>query len=153
MSLADQIAAATAETRTLMGRAIPGAEHAPCKAQSAWSAEVLDRLCTPTAPRCRHLARRPIQPAFAFIWEGHWRCRRCVQDHAQAEHKAMQNGTWRGLGSEEEGTCDRCRTEVGPNLLTATVLRTDMFVVQAAICPRCERTLVREGGRLLGTAP
>jgi hypothetical protein len=63
---------------------------------------------------------------------------------------AQRAGLWAGLGTVEEGTCDRCRRYVGCQRLTPTVLRVDLWVVHLAVCPRCERTVLADGAQLLG---
>ncbi|MDN5858794.1 MAG: hypothetical protein L0H84_09245 [Pseudonocardia sp.] len=153
-ALEDQIAAASADTRDRIARALPGAEDVkPATSHSAWSEATLDRLCAPDVPRCRHLRRRPVQPSYVLVWEGHWRCVGCADEDARRQHDAMRDGTWRStLGTVEERTCDRCRREVGPDLLTPTILRDHMLVVVAALCPRCVRLMQCEGGQLLEPA-
>lgn len=131
--LADQIAAANAEVRGLLTTTMPGIELAKGE-PPAWAAEMLDRHLTPTAPRCAHIAARPVQPTFLFAWEGHARCRSCVQAFALTQLAAGAT-----LGDAEEGTCDRCREHVGADQLTTLVIRIDLWVLQGALCPPCSR--------------
>ena len=150
--LRDQVSAAKAEARRIVTNAVPGADNVPItRDKPGWASAVVDRLLAdPSGQRCKHLIKRPVQPAFAIIWEGHWRCRACMAGNAEEQQQRIRAGTYVGLGAVEEGTCDRCRLEVGPKNLTQTILRVDLWIVVAAICPRCERQLHREGGRTLG---
>jgi hypothetical protein len=135
----DQWQAAIAEMRTMVGRVV-GTDHTTHKnRQSPVFLELWERFVD--APRCEHLAKRPLQPALLTVHFGVWLCRACVVTFGQRWKSSRSS-----LGPIEEHTCDRCRRFVTD--FTVAVIREDIWMFTAAICKRCERDLVALGGQL-----
>jgi hypothetical protein len=142
----DQYDAARREARKLMQRVLPGIENVPVSGEPhPWVARIFDRFLTPFTARCRHIDARPVQPVFLNVSEGVWRCRRCVGDHALELTAALAAG-W-SLGPIEEFTCDMCRRYVGRELVPLTI-RQDFWVIDLAICQRCQDFAANNGAHL-----
>jgi hypothetical protein len=138
--LEEQAQAAVTDARHIVEELL-GIDHAhPKQGTSAlfealWSAHEAD-------PWCAHLRARPIQPAFLMLLPPlAWRCRPCLGEFAKA-----QRGT--NLGLIEEFTCDHCRRYVRTQL-TPTVVRQDLWTIILAVCHRCERLIMKQGGRVI----
>jgi len=131
----EQAEAAQRETRSLMDAILPG-HHRGQGLMPSWAAQMFQ--LTHETPRCRHLASRPVQPWFAHMWEGIWRCRACIQERVASGVQSVANPI-------EDGTCDRCRRFVGGDQLTLLILRQDLWVLDVALCPDCARFATANG--------
>ena len=150
-TLDEQIDAAVADTRSMVATALPDTRNiTPSMVMPPWVRDLLDQLTGPRIRRCAHLGRRPVQPWLTSVSDGMWRCRPCASGHAVAEVDAIAHGR-RILDPVEEGTCDRCRRNVDPDALTGAVIRAGLWVLVAALCGRCMRDAVSDGGHLVAS--
>jgi len=120
ISFDDQLRAATTEATALITAAITGGTHNATEGD--WATQILDRLIRPDTTRCEHLDHTPIQPAFAYSWEGHFRCHPC--------HTTYRLPT-------DDRACDRCGTTDNRASFNTAVLRATAWAAIAALCPTC----------------
>ncbi len=152
--LEEQAKAALAEARRLAAATFPELRDKPFPRLDelpSWLTDIFNRMATADTPRCEHLRKRPAQPWWAYVWEGTWRCKRCVQTHA-AEMKSQfyRTGVWNPhLGEREEFTCDRCRTYAGKTLVPM-VARIDIWFLSLSLCDSCTEKAQSEGGVVFG---
>ena len=107
-----------------------------------WGGMILD-LAIEQGTRCEHLEARPVQPSHLFIAEGRWRCRSCTVRLGATGRPGL------GFSQAEEGTCDRCRRNVGIGHLEPLVLRQDIWIMYGGLCGECFALMTdQEGARV-----
>jgi len=83
-------------------------------------------------------------------FERFFRCQRCYEQDGLAQAAAARVGKMRTFGVIEEGTCDRCRTYVGGDKLTATIVRLNLWAIVMGLCSACIAKTQAEGGKVFG---
>lgn len=123
----DQIQAATAETRALLTATNPNGPQTT--SEEPWIGNLLAQLVQPGLRMCRHIERRPVQPAFAYTTERHIRCRTCHNRHPAPTCR----------------TCDRCGSNGTLDPLNPVLLTLGPWAVIATICAPCEAPYRKAG--------
>jgi hypothetical protein len=134
-ALADQLKAATNQTRQLAARLLADGLAERHQVVPAWQAEQVARLHTAiqngTARGCRHLAGGPRLTLAAAWAPGILACTACV---------SLLTPT-----PEDEQRCDACRTH--HQVLTAGTVMTGPLLLLYTLCPACHH---RHGGTPTG---
>jgi hypothetical protein len=115
-----------------------------------WVVVILDKIIAARTGMCKHLERTPAQPMYVTPYERFFRCQTCYEQDGLAQAAAARVGKARNFGAIEEGTCDRCRTFVGGDKLTGTVVRLGPWLIVMGLCPICSAKTQHEGGKMFG---
>ena len=137
--LIEQAQAATTEARGMVAAALGLDTDRPTRGTSP----LFEALWTAyaQAPRCEHLAARPVQPSLLLLPEVAWRCRPCLR--RWGEHRRALGLTY---GPAEENTCDCCRRYT-PSGLTPTIVRQDLWLFILSLCHRCAQAAIEQGAK------